>query len=1222
MNTYTFHINLFGLVYLATVFTGFIFFLLLWFIKNANTTANRFLAFALLTIIGWIAGILGDDLRLETYLPHWNWIPLQLLPALGPSVYFYVLKLTQPSCQLRQKDILCLIPLLLQLLFLAMQIRESLITGAAIYNTLVFKQLNPSIQLITAALIIAYVYRSLIKIRLFYQNLGFNAANDRQLYEFKWLQRLLIAFALQWLLYILLLTAYHFYHPYKSLVYVYNSLCVTLGITMIWMAVSAFLKQQSAIHTKAAPGSKPLLPLDLKQKGLQLKKAMKTSLYYQDPDLNLNTLAGKVGLSTHDLSRVINTVFKKSFNDFVNDYRVSDVIKKMQSPVHSHITLLGIAYESGFSSQSTFNRIFKQATGKSPLDFKNSLKKELPSYNMGSNSQFGSIISTPETTPSWSQKKLNRSYMYKNYLKIAWRNLTRNKSYTAINITGLAVGIAVCTIIFTVIQYQKSFDGFHTHKDRIYRVLTEYHHTESSTVTYGKDVPFPLPAALKTAFPQAEQIVPVFASQNDELMVGNNDASSQKLFNEQQGVFYTTPEFFKVFDFPLLAGTYTSLKDPNNVLLTKEIAEKYFGNWRTAIGKTIKLQAGGFMFEHGTDVLKVSGILSSIPANTDLQLKIVVSYGTGFTGNYLAQSTDWNTTVSNFGCYVLLPRNATINDFNRELGTFSKRVKSPANRDSHILQPLNLVHYDAEAGNYSNKTVSNNLLNVLWLIAAFILAIACVNFINLSTAQAVNRAKEVGVRKVLGSSKVQLQIQFLTETFLIVICAVILAIVITLIALPYLSHLLELSLSLSLFSDPQLPLFLLFVTIVVTALAGFYPAIVLSRFNPINALKRKISFNNGITFRRGLVAFQFIVAQVLIIATFIIVKQMHYFMNQPLGFDKEAIINIPFRVDSLRISRLDYLKNQLLELNGVKTVSYSSNAPVENGGDTWNTIRFNHSIKETDFKVITKFADDDYVSAYKLQIIAGRNLRPSNLTREFLVNESLVKNLGLKNANDILNKEISIWSDQIKCVVVGVVKDFNNRSFRHGLAPLLISTNNTMYNQAGIKLSTTNMPATILGIKKVFDESFPDFVYEYKFLDEKIASFYKQESQLAALYKLFAAIAIFLSCLGLYGLASFMAVQRVKEVGIRKVLGATAGSIVYLFSKEFITLISIAFMVAAPIAWYYMNQWLHNYVYRIDISWWLFAVGGITALVIALATISFQAINAATANPIKSLRDD
>ncbi|MBL4678891.1 MAG: ABC transporter permease [Mucilaginibacter sp.] len=915
---------------------------------------------------------------------------------------------------------------------------------------------------------------------------------------------------------------------------------------------------------------------------------------------------------------------KKSFSDLINEYRVHAATRKMQDAAYDHLTLLGIAYESGFNSQSSFNRIFKQITGKSPQEYKNELKKQSPSYNLGSSTRLAPLILRAETSQNWSPEKLNRNLMFRNYFKIAWRNLKRNKGYAAINITGLAVGIAVCMMIFIIIQYQTSFDNFHTKKDRIYRVLTEYYHAETGTVSYGKDVAFPIPKGLKAEFPQIEQVAPIFASQNDHLFILDENGSPKKVFKEQRGLFITSPAFFKVFDFPLLAGSYESLSEPNNVFLTKETAEKYFGDWKLAMGKTIKIQVGGYMFEHGNDVVKVSGVLDNIPANSDFQLKVVVSYGTGFTGDYLAQNTDWDGTVIDYGCYILMPPNTSVTNFNQQLKAFSQRVESSTNRDSHIIQPLNDVHYDTQVGNYSNQTISKSLLNVLWLIAAFILLIACVNFINLSTAQAVNLAKEVGVRKVLGSTRLQLQMQFLTETFLIVISAMVITVAVTVLVLPYVGGLLELSLSFNIFGNPAIIIFLLSLIVIVTALAGFYPSIVLSRFNPINALKSKLSAapGGGISLRRGLVVFQFVIAQALIIGTFIIVRQMDYFMNQPLGFDKEAVINAPFRVDSVSMSKMEYVKNRLMALNNFKSVTFSSNTPIENGNDTWSSLKFDHAQKEAGFKAITKFADEHYLRTYKLKLIAGRDLKQSNFTQEFLVNESLVKSLGIKNPEDILNKQISIWNGQINCPVVGVVKDFNDRSFRDRVAPLLISTNITMYTQAGIKLATSNFPSTVQSVKAIWEQTFPDMVFDYKFLDEKIGNFYKQENQLSQLYKIFSAIAILLSCLGLYGLASFMAMQRVKEVGIRKVLGASAGSIVYLFSKEFIVLIGIAFAIATPIAWYYMHQWLQDYVYRINISWWIFAAGGLVAVIIALATISFKAVKAAVANPVKSLRSE
>jgi ABC-type antimicrobial peptide transport system permease subunit len=803
--------------------------------------------------------------------------------------------------------------------------------------------------------------------------------------------------------------------------------------------------------------------------------------------------------------------------------------------------------------------------------------------------------------------------MIKNYFKIAFRSLVRRKNYAIINIAGLATGIAICLVMFMIIRYEMSFDDYHKKKDRIYRVLTEYHHADAPDIFYGKGVPSPLPSALKTNFPQAEKIAAVYSEKNDQIQVLDDNGSVTKKFKEESGVFFTEPSLFDIFDFKWLAGNASSLKNPNSVVLTKTIAEKYFGDWEFAMGKLIKWS--------NKDVLKVEGVLEDVPENTDLQLKVVIAMGTGFTADFL-KSTNWDGTGSSFGCYVLLPANVSASSFNTELRAFAKKMKSPENKDSHIIQPLGEIHYDTQTSDFSNRTMSRGLIKVLWLIGAFILLIACVNFINLSTAQAVNRSKEVGVRKVLGSNKTSLKLQFITETFLIVLSSVILAVVIAALILPFINKILDKPLSFSKVDYAGIVLFLSTLTVIVTMLAGFYPSIVLSQFNPINALKNKMTVGTkGIWLRRGLVVFQFIIAQALIIGTLIIVKQMNYFTNRPLGFDQSAIVNIPFPGDSIGTRKLDYLRKELAGINSIQSISFSSNTPVEDDNDMWSTFKYDHAAKETDFYAITKFADDQYIPTYKLSLVAGRNLQPSDTAREFLVSERLVKNLGITDPAQVLNKEINLWGF-MNGQIVGVIKDYESRSFRRGLSPVLITTLRRGYSQAGIKLTTTDMSPAMASIEKIWNTTYPEFVFEYKFLDEKIENFYKQESQLSSLYKVFAILAIFLSCLGLYGLASFMAVQRIKEVGIRKVLGASVSHVVYLFSKEFIILIAIAFVIASPIAWYFMNNWLQDYVYRINISWWIYAAGAFIAMIIALMTVSFQAIKAAISNPVKSLRTE
>jgi putative ABC transport system permease protein len=804
--------------------------------------------------------------------------------------------------------------------------------------------------------------------------------------------------------------------------------------------------------------------------------------------------------------------------------------------------------------------------------------------------------------------------MFKNYFRISFRNLKRNKGYTIINILGLSMGIAICLLIFLVISFETSFDNFHKKQRRIYRILTEYHHADSKDIFYGRGVPFAFPNAIKNSFKQVEETAPILADYNIQLNIPANNNTTSKKFKEEHGIFYTTPSFFRIFDFPLKSGSYESLKDPDNALVTEEMAEKYFGDWKDAIGKTIRI--------NNTYTVKVSGILSNPPANTDFPFKVVISYGTGFTRDFLG-STKFDDTDSNNGCYVLLSENANGSEFNSQLIAYSKKVKLPENKDVQTVQPLKAVHFDTQSGDYSGKTISQKLINALWLIGAFILLIACVNFINLSTAQAVNRSKEVGVRKVLGSSQWQLKLQFLTETFLIVLASVAISLIFTIMALPYINHLLELSIKINWANGYYILVFLVVVSFSVTILAGFYPSIVLSGLNPINALKSKLAAkaSKGFTLRRGLVVFQFIIAQSLIIATLIIAKQMAFFTNQTLGFDRNAIVNIPVPGDSISNTKLDYLKKQLKAISGIQNVSFNSNTPVEDNNDNWTNITFDHAIKHSNFYSIFKEADNEYVPGFKLPLVAGRNINASDTINEFLVNEMVLRNLGLKNPQMALNKEIFLFG-HARGPIVGVLKDFNTRSFRDDLAPLVIASYKRDYSEASIKLDSKDLDGSMGIIEKKWNESFPDFVFEYKFLDEKVESFYKQESQLGHLYKIFAVIAIFLSCLGLYGLASFMAVQRIKEIGIRKVLGATGSHIVYLFSKEFLQLIAIAFAIATPLTWYFMHQWLQNYPFRIELSWWIFLVGGVASIIIALMTVSFRAIKAALANPVTSLRSE
>jgi putative ABC transport system permease protein len=804
--------------------------------------------------------------------------------------------------------------------------------------------------------------------------------------------------------------------------------------------------------------------------------------------------------------------------------------------------------------------------------------------------------------------------MIKNYFKTAFRNLKRNKSYALINVLGLTIGIAASLLIFLVIQFETSFDNFHPQKKHIYRVGSIFNSQEG--ISYSAGVAFPVGPALRLDFPQIKQVARIYKRNGDQITVENDGRNPQKKFNDVD-VYFAEPEFFSMFKFAWLSGeAKTALTEPNSAVLTQEIAEKYFGDWKSAIGKTIT--------RNNKEVYKISGILENVPDNTDFPLSIVVSYATLPNTNAKRNLEDWVSTSSGSNCFVVLPDDLPVKKFNAGLINFSKKHK-PAEyaKDAYIAQPLTDIHYDDRFGNYRQHTFSKSLIRALMLIGIFLIVIACVNFINLATAQAVNRSKEVGVRKVMGSNRRQLAFQFISETALITIVALFAAVGIAMVTLPFLNQLLEVHMTMNFVNNTMLILFLFAVGILVTVLSGLYPAIILSGFNPITALKSKITNKmvGGISLRRALVVLQFGIAHILIIGTLIVVSQMNFFSNASLGFEKAAIINVDIPGDSISITKMEHLRNQLQQNPDIKNISFSFASPSSNG--SWQSdFKFDHSAKSSEISANLKWADVEYFKTYGLQFAAGRPYYPSDTVREFVVNETMIKKLGIVNPEDAIGKELNFWDGVKVGPIVGVVKDFNSYSLREPMAPVVMSTWKDVYQTINIKIKPGAEKATLLFVEEHWNKAFPDFVYQYKFLDETIAGFYKQENQLSQLYTIFAIIAIFISCLGLYGLVSFMAAQRTKEVGIRKVLGATAGNIVYLLSKEFSLLIIIAFVIAAPIAYYIMQKWLDDYSYRIKlgVSVFLFAVFG--SMVIAWITVGYRAIKAAMANPVKSLRSE
>lgn len=798
--------------------------------------------------------------------------------------------------------------------------------------------------------------------------------------------------------------------------------------------------------------------------------------------------------------------------------------------------------------------------------------------------------------------------MFKTYLKTAIRNLQKHKINSFINIAGLMVGLAAFFLIFLVVQYQQSFEDFHQNKDQIYRVVRIGRAAENRE--YRTGVPLPVTRALRVDYPQLKGIAAVYGDYGIQVSTTAEDGRTLKNFKEKH-VLAAEPQFFDMFNFPVIAGDIKSaLKDVNTVMLTKDIAVKYFGDWNSAMGKTIKL--------HGK-VMKVTGVLDNPPSNTDFPLGIVVSYASVVSPR---NEADWGSISDQNYCFVQLDKNTSPEQFDALLNQFTDKHIKPINAGYFLsLQPLKDIHFDKRYGNLTGRTFGKDLITALNIIGIFLLVIACINFINITTARAVNRAREVGVRKVLGSSRQQLVLQFLGETAITTLLALIGSIAIVLCCIPLLNGLLDINMSIMGLLHPTFLFCVVITFFAVVILSGIYPALVLSGFKAISVLKSSINISvKGISLRRALVVFQFAIAQALIIGTLVVASQMNYFKNADMGFSKDAVINASFPGDSTSYTKIDVLKNELEKISGVKQVSLSIFTPA--GGGDWATdLQTSENNKSNPGMVVQmKPADTAFFSLYKLKLVAGRIYFPLDTMREFMVNETVVKNLGLSDPDKAIGKPVKVAGRM--GTIVGVVKDYHTFSLRDAISPTVMSTIKRGYQVANIKIDMQKAQQVIASMQKLWNNYYPDYVFEYDFLDQTLAAYYKQESEMSTLYKIFAGIAIFISCLGLYGLISFIAAQRKKEIGIRKVLGAPVHNIVLMLSKEFTVLIVIAFLIATPIAWYFMSEWLQQYVYRINMGAGFFIATVVCSLIIAWLAVGYITIKAALTNPVKSLRTE
>lgn len=806
--------------------------------------------------------------------------------------------------------------------------------------------------------------------------------------------------------------------------------------------------------------------------------------------------------------------------------------------------------------------------------------------------------------------------------RLAWRALSKNKVYLVLNVCGLAVGIAACLLIYRIVRFEWSFNkGFQNH-DRIVRVLSREKDSESESVS--PCVPIPAMAAIQHTVGQFEQVARIREIWPTITVPDPAGGAPLKKFQPttpEVGMF-VEPSFFKIFDLTWLAGDpNTALNDINTTVLPRRLAEKCFDDWRKAVGQTLVMD--------NRIRLTVSGVVENMPENCDFPLFILVSYPTIMPNKdlYFYDEGEWGSCSTNNQLYALLGDKKQFDAAAAVVALVGKEEYSEHNKHrnaekTHVLQSFSDLHFNEDVGNSGSHTISRARLWVLACIGALVLAMACFNFINLATALATLRAREVGVRKTLGGSRRALVGQFMGETALVVLFSVLIGIVLAKSFAPMLKYISEVPDDLPFFSDPSVLVFLGLTALAVTVLSGLYPSLVLSGFNPVRALKNETStaVSGGVPLRKALVVLQFTIAQALIVGAIVTIGQLDYILNMDMGFKKDLIYTFSFGGDSTSQSRLDGFKQRLLQIPSVETVSFSNDKP--SSGNTWSSnFAFGRGAEDAKFHTNLKFCDADYLKTFGLRLAAGRWLAPSDTMREAVVNETMLKKLGITNPESAVGEELRLGGRR-RMQVVGVVKDFHAHSAHEGIDPVVLTTRREFYWEAGVKIRPENMAGTTESIRAVFDGTFPEQVFEGHYFDESIARFYRAENRFSAFCKACAALAILISCLGLFGLASHAAARRTKEIGIRKVLGASVTGITGLLAKDFLKLVVIAILIASPVAYFLMQKWLTDFVYRIDIQWWMFAASGAGAIAVALLTVGFQSIKAALADPVKSLRSE
>jgi len=788
--------------------------------------------------------------------------------------------------------------------------------------------------------------------------------------------------------------------------------------------------------------------------------------------------------------------------------------------------------------------------------------------------------------------------MLKNYFRIAWRNLWKNKAFSTINIVGLALGLACSLLILLWVQDEWSVDTFHVHNDRLFRVCS-FAHAEKK-VTGGEGTPAVLAAELKRLIPDIEYATNFAWNQDHTFQV------KDKILKVSGS--YADSDFFKMFSYPLLQGSrQRALSAPVNIAISSKMAADFFGSPAAAIGKTI-------LYENKKN-LTVSAVFE-VPKNSSDQFQYLLSLQ-----EYLDEN-GWAKSMDNFGpkTYVMLRKDANAALVNQKIADFlfpyNKNWSKAGNFYMELgLQPFRdkYLYGDLAGGKIDGGRIE--YVRLFSIIAIFILVIACINFMNLTTARSIKRAKEIGVRKVVGALRSALIRQFIGESLLLTTIAVVISLCLLSYLLPLFNTLTQKQIDLP-FHQPAFWLRLVAITLLTGVLSGIYPALFLSSFKPVKVLKGTLRLGQGVAlFRKGLVVFQFVLSVVLIISTIIISRQVNFTQTQNLGYDRENLVYLP--LDGELAGKYATLKEEASSMPGIEMMTRMADAPtnIQNGtgGVDWDGKDPNDRTQFTETGV-----GYDFVSGMKLELVQGRDYSRNFATDSlgYLINESALKAIGYK---DPIGKPLTFWGQ--KGTIIGVVKDFHFTSLHDPIKPLVIHfAEKDDYGIALVRTKPGQTQEALASLQKLCNQLNPNFTFSYRFSDEEYRQLYNNEQVIGNLSNAFAALAISISCLGLLGLAIFTAEQRVKEIGIRKVLGASIASLFTLLSVEFVSLVCIAFVIASPIAWFAMHNWLQNYAYHTSIDWWMFGLAGLAALAITLLTISFQTMKAATTNPVKSLR--